>query len=96
MFHHYRKLIGLRKTYDVFREGEFTLLWPEDEKIFGYTRDTDREHLLVVCNFTGQTLELDAPERFRGSKMLISNYSTCAPELRPYEAVMLYYNETEE
>ena len=93
MFHHYRKLIHLRKTLEVFRSGSFTLLWPEDGRIFGYTRDTETEHLLVVCNFTGETLSLDAPENFRGARMLISNYSTPAPQLRPYEAVMLYYNE---
>ena len=34
VFHYYRKLIELRKTYDVFRRGTFTLLDPENEKIF--------------------------------------------------------------
>ncbi|MBR5125998.1 MAG: alpha-glucosidase [Oscillospiraceae bacterium] len=91
VFHHYRKLIELRKTYNVFRDGEFTLLCPEDEKVFAYTRDTEEEHLLVVCNFTGETLDFDAPERFRGAEMLIGNYHSENEHLRPYEAVMLYY-----
>ena len=91
VFHHYRKLIGLRKTYDVFRCGSFTLLDPEDEKIFAYTRDTETEHMLVVCNFTAETLAFDAPENFRGAKMLLSNYAEEADRLRPYEAAILYY-----
>ena len=70
--------------------GSFTLLLPEDPDIFAYTRDTEREHLLVVCNFTGKTLSPDAPEAFRGAKVLLSNYAEAARELRPYEAVMLY------
>ena len=93
VFYHYRKLIELRKTYDVFRNGSFTLLMPEDKDIFAYTRDTEAEHLLVVCNFTDKTLELDAPAAFRGAEVLLANYAEPARELRPYEAVMLYYKE---
>ena len=91
VFRYYQKLIELRKTYEVFRHGRFELLDPEDEKIFAYTRDTQTEHLLVVCNFTGETLDFEVPERFRGARLLIGNYSTGEPGLRPYEAAMLYY-----
>ena len=93
VFHHYRKLIQLRKTYDVFRSGSFTLLCPEDEKIFAYTRDTDTEHLLVGCNFSGESLGFDAPENFRGAEILLNNYAEDSEDLRPYEAVMLYYHD---
>jgi len=93
VFHYYRKLIQLRKTYDVFRSGTFTLLCPEDEKIFAYTRDTEQEHMLVVCNFTAETLAFDAPENFRGSRMLLNNYAEDSHRLRPYEAAILYYRD---
>ena len=96
VFHYYRRLISLRKTYDVLRDGSFTLLCPEDEKIFAYTRDTDRCHLLVVCNFTGETLTYDVPEAYYGSRVLLSNYTPDDPALRPYEAVMLYYEDPED
>ena len=94
VFHHYRKLIELRKEYDVLRDGSFTLLDSRDEKVFAYTRDTRNGHLLVVCNFTAETFDYEIPESYYGSKLLISNYAKYAPGLRPYEAVMLYY-ETE-
>ena len=93
VFYHYQKLIQLRKNYDVLRSGSFTLLCPEDEKIFAYTRDTEEEHMLVVCNFTAETLDFDAPENFRGAKMLLSNYATESHSLRPYEAAILYYHD---
>ena len=93
VFHYYRKLIQLRKTYDVLRSGSFTLLCPEDEQIFAYTRDTEQEHMLVVCNFSAETLDFDAPENFRGAQMLLNNYAEESPRLRPYEAAILYYHD---
>ena len=93
VFHYYQNLIHLRKTMEVFRDGTFTLLMPKDEKIFAYTRDTERGHLLVVCNFTSEYLSYEVPENFRNSRILLLNYPDTAPGLRPYEAAMLYYEE---
>ena len=93
VFHYYRKLIALRKALPVIREGSFTLLQPEDEKVFAYTRDFEKGHLLVVCNFTGEQLDWEVPENFHGSRLLIHNYHDDQPGLRPYEAAMLYYED---
>lgn len=95
VFHHYRNLIRLRKEYDVFRDGEFALWDAENEKVFAYTRDTQEEHLLVVCNFTDESMTYEIPARFWDSEMLTNNYREFAPELRPYEACMLYYHKLE-
>ena len=93
VFAYYQKLIRLRKTMPVISSGSFTLLCPEDEKIFAYTRDYENGHLMVVCNFTEEYLDFDLPEAYHGSQLLISNYSEDAPGLRPYEAAMLYYED---
>ena len=85
-----QKLIALRKAFPVFRDGRFTLLLSESEEIFAYTRDTDREPLLVVCNFTPGCVPFARPEAFRQAELLISNYSEPAGVLRPYEAQMFY------
>ena len=90
VFHYYRKLIELRKRYDVFRSGTFTLLNPEDEKTFVYTRDTRVEHMLVAANFTGETLPFEIPEGYRVAEKLIGNYEGVCDRLRPYEAMILY------
>ena len=89
IFYYYQKLICLRKSHEVFRSGTFTLLCPEDEAVFAYTRDTDTQHLLVVCNFTGQEQSFDIPEEFEAAETLISNYPDRTGTLRPYEAYML-------
>lgn len=47
----------------------------------------------MVCNFTDKTLQLDAPENFQGAEVLLANYAQSAQALRPYEAVMLYYQD---
>ena len=91
VFYYYQKLIQLRKAHHVFRDGWFELLDGENEKVFAYTRDTENEHLLVVCNFSCEHLPFEVPERFNGSEMIIGNYSDGEPGLRPYEAAMLYY-----
>ena len=93
VFHHYRDLIRLRKEQPVIRNGAFTLIDADNEKVFAYTRDTADEHLLVVCNFTAESMTYEIPARFWDSQMLINNYTEFAPELRPYEAIMLYYND---
>jgi len=89
VFHYYRKLIELRKTMPVLREGSFELLCPGDERVFAYTRDMADTHLLVVCNFTGEETDFDWPEEFAGGKVLISNYEGESRTLRPYEAKMI-------
>ena len=91
VFHYYKKLVQIRKDCDVIRSGSFTLLCPEDEKIFAYTRDTEDAHLLVVCNFSGEEQPFDLPEAYRDAQVLIANYPDRAHILRPYEAMMLYY-----
>ena len=91
VFHYYRRLIALRKQYDVFRDGRFTLLCPEDPQIFAYTRDTDTAHLLVVCNFSGENADFPIPEQFRHAETLIANYPGEPETLRPWEARILYH-----
>lgn len=90
VFHYYRRLIALRKQYDVFRDGRFTLLCPEDPQIFAYTRDTDTAHMLVVCNFSGAEAAFSLPEAFRHAETLIANYPGRTQTLRPWEAKILY------
>ena len=91
VFYHYQKLVQIRKNYDVMRDGSFTLLCPEDENIFAYTRDTADSHLLVVCNFSDRELDFEIPAAYEKAQVLLSNYKDRAGSLRPYEAYMLHY-----
>ena len=90
VFYYYQKLIHLRKTVPEFRDGTFTLLCPEDEQVFAYTRDTENGHLLVICNFSGENARFDLPREYYDAQVLIANYEGDCDYLRPYEAMMLY------
>lgn len=90
VFYHYQALITLRKQYPVFRDGAFILLEPESEQLFVYVRETEDEQLLVVCNFTGETVPYQRPSAFSRARLLLSNYETVTEELRSYEAQLFY------
>ena len=96
VFYCYKKLIALRKEYDVIRYGDFTLLEPNSDELFVYTRSLDGEQLLVVANFFGNTVPYDLPEGWDAGRadVLIHNYKDYEPgTLRPYEAFMLYQKD---
>ena len=95
-FHYYQKLIALRKEYNVFRDGWFELMDPENEAVFAYTRDTDHAHMLVVCNFTAEDQDWKLPGNYVGAKKLIGNYPDDHETLRPYEAYICYYEDAKE
>ena len=86
VFYYYQKLIALRKTHDVFRSGRFTLLLPEDEQRFIYHRDTQSEHMLVICNFSEKEAPLDDIEIPAGAQLQLTNYHKQKNNLQPYEA----------
>lgn len=92
IFHYYQKLIEIRKQYDVFMDGDFHLIAPEDDKVFAYVRNTEHDHMLVLCNFSGDTLDWDIPAEYQGARRLICNYKIEKEgQLQPYEAKMLFY-----
>ena len=93
VFHYYKKLIELRKHYDIFRDGWFELMDPDSEQVFAYTRNTDHSHMVVVCNFTAESFEWKVPHAFRGKQKLIGNYPDESDILRPYEAYIYYYED---
>ena len=86
IFYYYRKLIALRKNHDVFRSGSFTLIQPEDEQRFIYRRDTETEHMLVICNFAKSAAPLEDIEIPAAAKLQLTNYAGQEEYLQPYEA----------
>lgn len=89
VFHTYRTLNHLRKTYPVFAEGDFTLLCPEHPNLFAYVRSIPEQQLLVVCNFGDQKTEWELPKGWDERYCLLSNYLDApGKSLRPWEARM--------
>ena len=93
IFHHYRRLIEIRRQSDVIIYGDYQLLVPEDQSIFAYTRSYNGETVLVVCNFYEQEVAFSYQGAHEKTEVLISNYAHSGTDLmdlklRPYEAVM--------
>ena len=95
-FHYYQKLIALRKEYNIFRDGWFELMDPDNDRVFAYTRDTENAHMLVVCNFTAESQDWKLPWNYIGARKLIGNYPDEFETLRPYEAYIYYYEDAKE
>ncbi|HFK1785596.1 alpha,alpha-phosphotrehalase [Bacillus cereus] len=102
VFYHYKKLIELRKTYDVITEGEYAILDKNDPKIWAYTRTTESEVLLVINNFYGEEITYSVPAHVQldGMKqeVLLSNYKDASKDiaklnLRPYESIVYRYTK---
>jgi oligo-1,6-glucosidase len=59
VFHHYRRLIGLRHEHEVVVDGDYRLLLPEHEQLFGYVRSLPDRRLLVLVNLSGDPATVD-------------------------------------
>ncbi|EPR28101.1 MULTISPECIES: alpha,alpha-phosphotrehalase [Geobacillus] len=97
IFYHYKRLIELRKQYDLITTGRYELLLADDPHIFAYMRHGDGEKLLVVNNFypveTTFTLPKEAGADGYTGELLLANYSDAPADfrrmqLRPYESVV--------
>lgn len=91
VFNYYKKLIELRKKYEIIILGNYELLLADDEKIFAYKRCYNEQTLLVICNFSEDSLNFPF-EEMRDKNCIISNYEeNKASKLRPYEARVYLY-----
>lgn len=99
IFYHYKKLIELRKQKEIFVEGDYHLLCAEHPNVFSYIRTWNNTGLLVICNFYGETKQVDiyeelmeTIEKVNGQKVkvkmvksLLSNYGDGGQDLHGIE-----------
>jgi oligo-1,6-glucosidase len=98
VFHHHRRLIELRHTDPVVALGEFTMLLPDDEQVYAFTRSLDGDTLLVVVNVSGEERAVDLgdawpPDGGRGwGEPVLGTHPADGARpgvLRPWEAVVV-------
>lgn len=93
VFKYYQKLIKLRHESELIVYGTYDLILDDDKDIYAYIRTLGDEKLIVYCNFSENTREVELPEEFVNKKVLISNYSDAKVNhkitLRPYEAIVI-------
>ena len=51
VFHHYRRVIELRHTLPVVADGDFTMLLPDDERVYAYVRSLGRRRTARARQF---------------------------------------------
>ncbi|OQP07138.1 alpha,alpha-phosphotrehalase [Geobacillus sp. 46C-IIa] len=97
IFYHYKRLIELRKQYDIITTGRYELLLADDPHLFAYMRHGDGEKLLVVNNFYPVETTFALPEEAGANdytgELLLANYPDAPADfrrmvLRPYESVV--------
>lgn len=93
VFKYYQKLIKLRHESELIVYGTYDLILDDDKDIYSYIRTLGDEKLIVYCNFSENTREVELPKEFTNGKVLISNYSDAKVNhkitLRPYEAIVI-------
>ncbi|MCK6073759.1 alpha,alpha-phosphotrehalase [Paenibacillus silvae] len=62
VYHHYRKLITLRKEIDVLTDGLYERLDDAHPEVFAYARTNGKESLIVVSNFRKQDTVFRLPD----------------------------------
>ncbi|RMI12963.1 glycoside hydrolase family 13 protein [Cellulomonas triticagri] len=95
VFHHHRRLIALRHEDPVVALGDFTMLLPQDEQVYAFTRSLDGEALLVVVNVSGEARDVDLADAWAldgdggWGPLVLGSYPDGAASpttLRPWEA----------
>jgi oligo-1,6-glucosidase len=88
VFRFYRRLIALRHESPVVALGAFTLLEPEHERLYAFTRTLGDEALLVVANASDTGLDVPFPVDVSGAELVLTNYPEpgVGTALEPWEA----------
>lgn len=98
IFYHYKRLIEIRKRYDIITYGDYECLNLEDPQLFTYLRRWQNEKLFVISNFySGHATYTFSDDNLPNgsSRILLSNYEDSKIEaqhinLRPYESLVIH------
>ena len=84
----YRRAIKLRKELSSVKNGNYKEHGKMSTSFYTYSREDDREKLLIVCSFTEKTKKWSVPSGFdlASAELLLSNYDKLdGTTLKPYE-----------
>jgi oligo-1,6-glucosidase len=92
VFHYYRRLIELRHSEPAVADGDFTMLLPNDERFYAFTRRLGDTELLVIGNFSGETAraEIEDAGAWASAELLLTNVDPAPADLTlgPWQAVV--------
>jgi oligo-1,6-glucosidase len=84
----YRKAIALRKTLSCVRYGDYKEYNKVSSSLYTYSREDDKQKILVVCSYTEKEVPFKAPKDFdmTSGQLILQNYETAdSTVFRPYE-----------
>jgi oligo-1,6-glucosidase len=76
VFSYYQRLIALRHDLRVVAYGDFTMVLPDDEQIYAFIRRLEDVELLVLANFSDDSVAADLPDaqQWAEAELVLSNY----------------------
>ncbi|MCT1400627.1 alpha,alpha-phosphotrehalase [Paenibacillus sp. p3-SID867] len=96
IYHHYRKLIELRKNIPVITDGEYVRLDEGHSEIYAYARTNEEQTLVVISNFSDRDVSFELPKTLldnltesQSVQLLVGN-TTEEPDLTPTVALRPY------
>src|SRR5690625_574942 len=87
----YKKMVQLRKKYDLFVYGTYELIEKDHDKVYAYTRKLDNHGALVVCNLFAEETTISISDSIleKQPTIKLTNYEDASIEkemtLQPYE-----------
>ena len=91
---YFRQVVKLRQDNPVLVYGDYTLLLPEHEQVYAYTRMEGPAKMLILLNFSDQEAALTLPDGLVPDQVQINNYqgepnwNAQSTTLQPYQAVV--------
>ena len=69
VFAHYRRLIELRHTVPVVALGDFTMLLPEDEQVYAFTRSRSGRRAARARQLSSSDADVEVPDGWAGAEV---------------------------
>ena len=91
----YRKAIQLRKKLSCVRNGRYTEYGKRSSALYTYSRENEKQKILVICSFTEKEVALNLPKGFdlNQAELVLQNYPDAeASVMRPYEVRVYLWN----
>ena len=92
----YRKAIALRKELSCVKWGNYTEYGKRSSSLYTYSREDDKQKILVVCSFTEKKVPFRAPKGFAmaNAQLILQNYQDAdTAVMKPYEVRVYLWNK---
>ena len=92
----YRRAIGWRKELSCVRYGDYKEYCKSSPSLYVYSREDDKQKILVVCSYSKRKVRFKAPKGFdaASAELILRNYPVSKESsMRPYEVRVYLWNK---